>query len=399
MSGKGNNASQKKKTQQAQRLKVLEQQAESGPSGKNLKKWAKSTKKKRPSQRQPSGKNLEDSAAKVIRAVNSMRDMGKKGGNLRINGTVVPHSHYANAIVTLLDKAKEVSSVTTKAIPDGNAYYRGYEQEQTGGGPKRGVPYREIKGPLSDPMADMLHKGKVGSPLTRPYYDVISVRKVEGNKNYVHKYDENFQKAVQSYIKHVHPSRQLGELNSLQMVSPFSLIDPFRSKLTGSVNYGYADLMRFLGWNYNKNETNIRKSKNNPFYQPIIYPQPDARGNAALLKMQQMYNYSDLINKLQHRFVDVNSKYMKDPKKHRVSRNKEFLDIAKILIKIIEEKTSPIYLSRFVGEQERPMHQYVHKHLLEDLVKFNQMHKLHMSSKGQHAPRSTKLRLTNKNLA
>jgi hypothetical protein len=410
-------AQQAKKTQQAKKIKqTFNSHLAATSSAKTEKSRAavgvmvgKFRASRKPTRPTPIKHTPEDVARKVIRASMAISDsQASKGSNLTINGKTVEHSDLTRTIVKLIGKVDEMSKVNHKKeygpnipTPSGQEYYRGREAAAAAGGSMRGGDKPVSRVPSSkniyhgyeyDPNAT------ASSPLTRPYYDVTKTKQKSNGKHYGYEYDEKFQKSVQNYIKHVHPSKQLGDLNAFQKTSPFSLIDPFRSQMQGKVNYGYADLMRFLGWNYNKNETGILKSKNNPMYQPIIYPEPDARGNAALLKMQQMYNYTELVDKLKGRFTTINNKYMSDPKKYRVQRNKEFHDLIKILMKIIEEKSSPIYLSRFVGDQERPMHQYVHKNLLQDLIKFNQMHKLHLSSKGKHAPNTTQMRLTNKNL-
>lgn len=232
------------------------------------------------------------------------------------------------------------------------------------------------------------------NPIRRPAYNVT--RKTKEGKWDI---DSKFQKDVQKYIKSLHPKLRLPELNKLQQSCPFLIADPAMKKLkkNSSVSYGYADLMRFLGWNYDASQ-NIIKSSENPLYFQIKYPFPDVYGNVMLAQMKNMSDYGTILADLNNQLDSVTRSYKKDPKKNRVKRNKAYVDIFNTAYNIIEQSTNPVSLSKFIVGQERPMYKYQKDNFYNTLLAFNQLHKMHPASKGKKNPKKTKISLKDKRL-
>lgn len=288
------------------------------------------------------------------------------GGSRMQGGDVYASKIGARSRAKVKEGEKEVLSY----IPDGNEFMAGetkYDKEK-------------------------LEKTLAQTRLRRPVY--IKTKKVKKGTRETYEIDKKFQADVQKYIKSLNPELQLPELNMVQSSCPFLIADPNMSRLKTGVNavYGFADLLRFLGWNY---ESNILKSEKNPFYSEIKYPFPDVYGNLMFSRMRNLYNYDSLFNNLRSRVHVIEKEYKQNPKSNHKKRNNELSHIVKTAKNVIDELTSPVNLSRLLPDMQRPMDTYRRGNFYKTLIQFNQLHKLHPTSKGEMPPDSTKIQLLN----
>jgi hypothetical protein len=162
----------------------------------------------------------------------------------------------------------------------------------------------------------------------------------------------SFQQEVQQFIRNIPFEYKLNYLNKIQETCPFLIVDPLTRTITQNtemhnINYGYADLYRFLGLSYipgmpgmpgMHNQQQVRLLKvpsskqdyrpkllpdpnsskyyafqerplnSNPFYQPVNYPIPDVTGNEYLMKIK-LESPAELFKKIKDLHSRVYSMY------------------------------------------------------------------------------------------
>jgi hypothetical protein len=221
----------------------------------------------------------------------------------------------------------------------------------------------------------------------RPVYNVSKV-----NKDGVYEYDKQFQLDVQSYIKSISPKSALVELNTLQSLVPFMIADPNCRRLSSPVKYGYADLLRFMGWNYDESYVSMLPTVDgeiNPLYAKIEYLFPDTYGNMVLSGMHNDRDSKIILYQLYSKLNKINADYAKNPKKYANKRSKEYAEIITALERIVLRKYDPTYISRNIKGQERPMHQHKMNSFVKDLMLFNSILKRHSGTDPLRHPADT----------
>ena len=191
-----------------------------------------------------------------------------------------------------------------------------------------------------------------------------------------------FQEMLQAYVERIPLARAVEELNEIQKVHDFVVVDPEFKKITQPLEYGFADLYHFLGMNIphrqiidngKKGEATkgFLKIDGSLFYSPITYPIPDIVGNAHLAGVLQ----TDISTSP---FLELINRYDPDTKVEGISRIKKRTQKGGIFpavighdeiamlegVKQVWDKSKDIsYMSQFVKGQERPMRKYIRKNL------------------------------------
>lgn len=207
-----------------------------------------------------------------------------------------------------------------------------------------------------------------------------------------------FQEMAQRFIRNLPLEYKLERLNKMQKSCPFLLADPLLRPVTGPINYGLADLYRFMGLPLN-NISIAKFSAKKPVYKPKLppvyididgnpqknplfhpvkynYPIPDLIGNEALKKIY-MNNPSFMFSKLVGLY-DQLGRYQKmtgggiiapASKEH----NKYYIhggvnEMIKLIYHLMKKELDPYYLthtllSKDVDGEGPPMKTYFHTEL------------------------------------
>jgi hypothetical protein len=218
---------------------------------------------------------------------------------------------------------------------------------------------------------------------------------------------KKFQELVKERIRSAPPDIKLMLLNKIQKNTPFVIADP-RKKYDKNFSYGYADLIRFAClpvndgtvYRFIKNspgkkkeldqETGIWKETDqeleNPFYNPIRYPLPDYEANK---RLEDIIIGSRRFNENKLRELKSLQKYLKGSKKIAKDEAKSKLNaMVNIFIEVYKYGTNPVYLSKQVKDQVRPIAEYRKDHFLELLMQLSTRKRLHPASVGHRAPES-----------
>jgi len=184
--------------------------------------------------------------------------------------------------------------------------------------------------------------------------------KVMENSNEMQK----FQKAVHTYITSLTPSQQMLELPRIQQKTPFVLADPYRRMIGGADSvpkYTPQDMYYFLSDNFVKQSSNARNTGQDPFYQPILYPD-DASVDQVLHHLIRESPYSKTMR-------------LYDQYKNNRSNPDVYKQRIKNIYKILTDKSyvaNPWYMTKFVAGQERPMETYRNNEFMNTLSQFTQ---------------------------
>jgi len=219
----------------------------------------------------------------------------------------------------------------------------------------------------------------------------------------------SFQYQVQKFIRDIPFEYKLNYLNKIQETCPFLIVDPLTGTLAQNnvpVNYGYADLYRFLGLSlipgmHNPQQIKFLKvppSKKdyrpkllpdpytnyyafqerpldaNPFYHPINYPIPDKSGNEILMKIK-MESPSELFNKIKNLHSKIYSMYLGGNTNQPIEENgimtgkgnleggadkiqTDFEEIFKLFDYLFKKMYDPEFILTDMSGPERPMKKY-----------------------------------------
>lgn len=215
-----------------------------------------------------------------------------------------------------------------------------------------------------------------------------------------------FQAIVRQFLRSQKPSMQLVLLNRIQKHTPFMLMDP-RRKMQSSMQYGYADLLRFLCnpvksgevYKFIKADPIGKRSDgtfiNNPFYNPIQYDVPDERGNYLL---EQLYNGSRTYYMKKFEELNFLRKELSTEKLSAQKKKEKLHAILVILKEIQDRRFDPVHLSKTLKGQERPMATYRKDHFFELLRQISTRKKEAPASYGKSAPSKTGVELTGSEL-
>jgi len=214
-----------------------------------------------------------------------------------------------------------------------------------------------------------------------------------------------FQQMLQAYIERVPLAKQLEELNEIQKVNDFVIVDPNFSKMVKPMEYGLADLYNFLGVNLVHRQIidsgkageatkGFLKIDGSTFYAPITYPIPDEIGNVHFAKLLK----TDLVH--DPSFMELIRRYDPDAPMEGIKRFKKrmgggknpkirtngtkIIDVPVVghdemamlgLVKDVWEKSGDIsYMSQFIEGQERPMRKFIRKNLDSMLASMQRTH-------------------------
>lgn len=251
------------------------------------------------------------------------------------------------------------------------------------------VLYTELKKELPQQPPAELDKTPLNEMM--PMYTVSSKDTKKNDANRL-----KFQQIVRQFLRSQKPSMQLVLLNRIQKHTPFALLDP-RRKLARGAQYGYADLLRFLCNPVKTGEVykfikadpiGVKKDGsfiNNPFYNPIRYDFPDDRGNYLL---QTLYDGSRAYYTKKFEEIEFIRKELKG--KLSQQKRKEKLHSFLVILKEIQDRRfDPIYLSKQVWGQQRPMDTYRKDHFFELLRQITTRKKMVPSSYGKSPPKRT----------
>lgn len=208
-----------------------------------------------------------------------------------------------------------------------------------------------------------------------------------------------YQMLVLKYIKQLPFRHQLPQLNMLQQKAPFLLVDPFLRKMISPIQYGYADLYRFLGLglahskNYVKsryppdriptlipdpknNEYLIKEKRpldTNPLYTPVSYAYtiPDAFGNGRfmdLMKLSPINVYaklSDMYKTASNYYIDKKGAFSGGSKKEKGDKyiSATYKDMLELIKYLIEREYDPEYIMKYMLKEKRPMFNYMNNNL------------------------------------
>jgi hypothetical protein len=293
---------------------------------------------------------------------------------------------------------------------------------------------------------DIKTKNEKGEMAQVPIYEVEKSGNLKENIDNLGLLRLKFQGIVRDFIKKErNPAVQLTILNKIQKNTHFNLfnlgsqstLDTIRQKSKDSpamqsLKYGYADLLRFLcapvksgevarltkmnplGERYvvdrengeyvlkhNKyvkatgnvadNAVRYRKEQTvNPFYSPIQYDAPDTRANEMLerLYVGARQYYTKKLAELAYLRKELDAKPSKE-------RRKSILEnMLLILRQIHDNRFDPIYLSKQIKGQERPMETYKNEHFYELLEQLSTRKRLHPMSLGTKPPNNSDIEIS-----
>lgn len=219
------------------------------------------------------------------------------------------------------------------------------------------------------------------------------------------------------------PKYYLALFNEAQKRLPFLLLDVYKRK-TQHIEYGYADLMRFLCvdhangvydkfhkvylgsdklarrvWDDNTNEYVLDSETNapvmvntNPLYNPIEYPIPDMEANKKLVEMMnafRMVYHNQLKEAVQ--LVLWAKKLGKTKPDSEGFKNQMYviMKVTELLQDIHDKIGNPVWLSMNSKEYERPMHKYNREHFYTLLKQLSTTKALAPSFVGDHPSYNT----------
>jgi hypothetical protein len=226
---------------------------------------------------------------------------------------------------------------------------------------------------------------------------------------------QRYQTLALHFIQNLPFQYKLEYLNKLQSKCPFVLVDILRRPLNQPIQYGLADLYRFLGFNTQPTVKIGKIKQKQPLYQPLVppvfkysngqlgqnplyspvnyhYPIPDIQGN---MKLQEIFknNPQFLFSKLKNIYQQITNyqKYIKGGGKSLTNKSHEKLyikesynDMLELINHILKRETDPYKLTNYIYSTDSecntpPMATYFRNNfdaLLFQLISTNNIYKI-----------------------